>query len=75
MIQAVFPPTQIGKDVLLAVLPFFHIAGRPVGFRSFQGEAENTDCRTRNAPSVCDYGRVASGYHATVRPRIVLPKY
>ena len=28
--EAVFPRTQIGKDVILGILPFFHIAGGSV---------------------------------------------
>jgi 4-coumarate--CoA ligase len=36
MIQPVFPPLRVGKDVLIGILPFYHIFGRFVP--ALQGE-------------------------------------
>jgi hypothetical protein len=66
MIQEVFPRMHVGKDVILGILPFFHIAGRSLGFLYFQREAENTNYRRYIIASLCGYGRVAGRDHATV---------
>jgi hypothetical protein len=54
------------KDVMLGILPFYHIAGVFVGFLSLQQVAESTDCRGRNASSFCDYGRDTGRDYATI---------
>lgn len=66
MIQAVFPTLHVGKDVILGILPFFHIAGSFVTFHSSRGEAENTKYRGCAFASFSNYGWVAGRDHATL---------
>ena len=42
MIRPAFPPVQTGKDVMLGILPFYHIFGMSLGSPLLQEEAKRT---------------------------------
>ena len=67
MTQPVSPPLQVGKDVLLGILPFYHIFGGSVGFPVPQAEVENANYRGCTVNCFSSYGRGAGRDYATVR--------
>lgn len=67
MTQPVFPPLEMGKDVLLGILPFYHIFGRSLSILVLQGEPEDANYRGGTVASLYANGRVVCRDHATVR--------
>ena len=75
MTRQVFPPLQIEKDVMLGVLPLYHIFGRTTGEPLPRRDAENANYRCIGVDFVIDSYRVANRNHATIRSRSILSKH
>ena len=66
MHQLAFPLTQIEKDVLLGILPFYHIIGMPLGgFFFLKRETEKANFRGSVVIAICHFDWVTGRDHAT----------
>ena len=67
MTQQVFPPVQVGKDVMIGTLPFYHIYGSSPALSSFGRKTERICSRCRFVASIRISSRDPDRDHATVR--------
>lgn len=76
MTKPVFPHVQMGKDVLLGILPFYHIYGQlSCRFPILLWDAEEADYRGRTVTSLYAYAWFIGRDHVTIRTRSLLSEH